>query len=201
MEDAVLTRVNLDAASEVSDEASIPAGSTLVANDGGGQVWMVRVLTWLFAIVAVAALIWAADMSQTYGLSPGDGGVLRPPVERWAAAFLVALVAIAPFAGMLVYVRLYVTRLVRTRGKVDITVLGLFARTTRRFDLAEIGAARRHDGRFESDISVNAPWITLWIARWPYIISLNAGRVDRRGVDQLAIDAERARRRVAAGTR
>ena len=193
----MLTRVNSDAASEVSDEASIPAGSTLVANDGGGQVWMVRVLTWLFAIVAVAALIWASDMSQTYGLSPGDGGVLRPPVERWTAAFLVALVGIAPFAGMLVYVRLYVTRLVRTRGKVDVTILGLLARTTRRFNLIEIGAARRHDGRLQANVSVNAPWITLWVGRRPYIISLNSGRVDRRGVAQLAIDAERARRREA----
>jgi hypothetical protein len=200
MEDAVLTRTDTDVVS-ASHDASAPAGATLVANEDGGQPRMIRLLTWLFAAWAVAWLTWAADLSQTYGLSPGDGGVLRPPVERWLAALVVALLGIAPFAGMLAYVRLYVTRLVRTRGKLDVTVLGLFARTTRRFDLTDIGSARRHDGRLQSHISVNAPWITLWIGRRPYIVSLNAGRVDRRGVAQLAIDAERASRRVAAGTR
>jgi hypothetical protein len=167
------------------------AGSVLVEN--GGQARKVRLLTWLFAVWAVAWLIWAADLSQTYGLSPGDGGALRPTLQRWTMALSTALLGVAPFAGMVAYVRLYVTRLVRARGKVDVTVLGLFAPTTRRFDLTDIGPARSHHGRLQTDISVNAPWITLWIKWRPYIIDLQAGRIDRRGVSQLAVDAARAR--------
>jgi len=200
MENALLTRPDPDPAPDASDKASAPAGATLVANEDDGQPRLVRLFTWLCAIFAVGGLFWAADLSQTYGLSPGDGGVLRPPVERWSMAIGIALLGLAPFLGMLAYVRLYITGLVRARGKLDVTVLGLFARTTRQFDLTDAGAARRHDGRVQFDISVNAPWITLWLAGWPYIIPLNAGRIDRRGIAQLAVDGERARRRVAAGT-
>jgi hypothetical protein len=197
MENVVLSRPDFDTASGTGDHASASAGATLVANDDGGQPRLVRLFTWLCAIFAIGALTWAADLSQTYGLSPGDGGMLRPPVERWTTAIGTALLGSAPFAGMLIYVRLYVTRLVRARGKLDITVLGLIAPATRRFDLTDVGGARRHDGRFEAHISVNAPWITLWIGRRPYIIPLNAGRIDRRGIAQLAVDGERARRRAA----
>jgi hypothetical protein len=197
MEYAVLTRPDSDAASGKLDQDTGRAGSVLVESEKSGQPRLVRLFTWLCALFAVGFLIWAADLSQTYGLSPGDGGVLRPPVERWAVAFTTALVGIAPFAGMLIYVRLYVTRLVRAQGKIDVTVLGLLAPATRRFDLTDVGAARRHDGRMQLDISVNAPWITLWIGRRPYIIPLNAGRVDRRGIAQLAVDGERVRRRAA----
>jgi hypothetical protein len=195
MEAAVLAPADPDAASGKLDQDTGRAGSVLVESDKSGQPRLVRLFTWLCALFAVGFLIWATDLSQTYGLSPGDGGVLRPPVERWTTAIGTALLGSAPFAGMLIYVRLYVTRLVRARGKLDITVLGLFAPATRRFDLTDVVGARRHDGRFEAHISVNAPWITLWIGRRPYIIPLNAGRVDRRGIAQLAVDGERVRRR------
>ena len=197
----MLTRPDPNRVSVARDQAHAPAGATLVMNDDDGQSRLVRLFTWLCVMFAFGGLIWAADLSQTYGLSPGDGGVLRPPVERWTTAICTALLGLAPLLGMLAYVRLYVTRLVRARGKLDVTVLGLVQRTTRRFDLTDIGAARRHHGRFQTDMmSVNAPWITLWIAGWPYIIPLNAGRIDRRGITQLVVDGERARRRRAAET-
>jgi hypothetical protein len=177
------------------ESSSAPPPPDRVLAENGGQGRTVRLLVLLFAMWAVGCLIWAADLTQTYGLSPGDGGELRPPLQRWAMALVIAFVGVGPLAAMAAYVRLYVTRLIRGGARVDVTVLGLLAPTTHTFKLTDIGSARHHHGRLQTDISVDAPWITLWIGRWPYVIPLHGGRVDRHGIDQLAIDAARWRAR------
>jgi hypothetical protein len=89
------------------------------------QARKVRFVAWGLVLFCIGFLYWAADMSQTYGLNPGDGGVLRPATERWAVAAILALIGILPFVGMVIYVRLYVIGLVRERDELRVTVIGL----------------------------------------------------------------------------
>ena len=53
--------------------------SVLVENNR--QARKVRIITWASALWVIGFLYWAADLSQTYGRAPGDGGVLRPPLH------------------------------------------------------------------------------------------------------------------------
>jgi hypothetical protein len=39
-----------------------------------------------FALATLGAVSWGVDLAQTYGLSPGDGGELRPLRQRLAVA-------------------------------------------------------------------------------------------------------------------
>ena len=157
------------------------------------QARKVRIVTWAFGLWCVGFLYWAADLSQTYGLAPGDGGVLRSPLQRWTAAAILALIGILPFAGMIVYALLYVVRLAREDANVHVTVLGLLAPSTRVYPVADVERTRHHHGRLELRISVNAPWITLRIAGRPYVIDLQAEQVDTEAIEQLVADAGKAR--------
>jgi hypothetical protein len=152
----------------------------------------VRIVTWAFGLWCIGFLYWGADLSQTYGLAPGDGGVLGPPLQRWTAAAILALIGILPFAGMLIYARLYVIRLAREGANVNVTVIGLFAPSTRIYAVTDIEHARHHHGRLKLRISVNAPWITLRIAGRPYVIDLQAERIDASAIEKLVADAARA---------
>jgi hypothetical protein len=153
----------------------------------------VRIIIWASGLWCVGFLYWAADLSQTYGLAPGDGGVLRPPLQRWTAATILALIGILPFAGMIIYARLYVIRLVREGANVHVTVIGVFAPSTQVHAIADVERARHHHGRLALRISVNAPRITLRIAGRPYVIDLQAERVDAPAIERLIADAARAR--------
>jgi hypothetical protein len=157
------------------------------------QARKVRIITWVSGLWCIGFLYWAADLSQTYGLAPGDGAVLRPPLQRWTAATILALIGILPFTGMIIYARLYVIRLVREGANVHVTVIRVFAPSTRTHAIPDVERARHHHGRYEVRISVNAPWITLRIAGWPYIIDLQAERVDAPAIERLVADAAKAR--------
>jgi hypothetical protein len=157
------------------------------------QARKVRIVTWASALWCIGWLYWATDLSQTYGLSPGDGGVLRPPLQRWAAAAIVALIGILPFAGMAIYARLYVVRLERERADLRVTVIGFFTPATRTHPVTDVGGSRKHRGELRLRTSVNAPWMVLRIAGRPYIIDLQAERVDSRAIERLVADAAKAR--------
>jgi hypothetical protein len=157
------------------------------------QARKVRIVTWASGLWVIGFLYWAADLSQTYGLAPGDGGVLRPPFQRWTAATILTLIGILPFAGMLIYARLYVIRLVREGANLHVTVIGFFVPSSRTYALTDVERSRHHHGRLELSISVNAPWVTLRIAGRPYVIDLQADAVDADAIARLVADAVKAR--------
>ena len=94
---------------------------------------------------------------------------------------------------MIIYALLYVVRLVREGANVHVTVIGLLAPSTRVYPVADVERARRHHGELQFRISVNAPWITLRIAGRPYVIDLQAERVDAPAIERLVADAAKAR--------
>lgn len=144
------------------------------------QATKVRWITWAFAIWAVGWLYWAWTMAETYGLSPGDGGVLRPLPQRLGLATLFATIGVLPLAGMVLYASLYLRRIEREGDAVIVTVLGLFASAQHRYRVSDFERATKHEGRLELRSSVHAPWLTLRVAgrRLPYIVDVQAERVD-----------------------
>ncbi len=157
------------------------------------QARKVRMVTWASALWCIGWLYWAADLAQTYGLSPGDGGVLRAPLQRWATAAIVALIGILPLVGMAIYARRYVVRLERERADLLVTVIGFLAPSTRSHPVTDVGDSQRNRGQLRLRISVNAPWIRLRIAGRSYIIDLQAERVDAQAIERIVADAAKAR--------
>ena len=64
-------------------------------------------------------LYWSSVIAQTYGLSAGDGGTVRPASQRYTIAVLMLAVALAPLIGMLVYGRVYLTRILRDGDRLE----------------------------------------------------------------------------------
>lgn len=131
---------------------------------------------------------WAYDMGRSFGLSPGDGGVLRPPSQRLAVAGLLWLIGFAPFAGMVVYCRVYLTRIERLRDEVCLTVLGWLRPQTHRFPPAAFAGGGAYAGKMAGRISVDAPWMTLRVrGRWlPFVVDRQAEYVNRSAIRALA---------------
>jgi hypothetical protein len=175
-------------------------GTMQIIVDCHRQAWKVRIVTWATALWFIGFLYWGYSMSQTYGLSPGDGGVLKPAAERWSLAVLLALIGIAPLIGMAVYAGLYVTRLARDGEQLTMTVIGLLRPRTFTVPLIAVATATSNDGRgfpfsgMASRITVNAPWITLRVAGRPYIIDQQAETLDDAALGRLVNDANRAAR-------
>jgi hypothetical protein len=149
------------------------------------QARKVRIVLWFSAIWCIGWLYWAYDIAETYGLSPGDGGVLRPPGERWAAAAIMASVGIAPLIGMIVYARRYLTRLVRDGKTIAVSVLGVLGESTWSRPLTDVTDVASHRGQLHLRSRVDAPWITLRIAGRRYIIDLQSELVNRDAIDEL----------------
>lgn len=144
------------------------------------QARKVRWITWAFAVWAVGWVYWAWTVAETYGLSPGDGGVLRPLPERLGVAAGMVCVGVLPLAGMMLYLSIYLRRIERDGDAVVVTVLGLFASAQHRYRVADFEGAGRHDGQLNLRSRVNAPWLTLRVAgrRLPYIVDVQAERVE-----------------------
>ena len=162
------------------------------------QAVKVRVVFWFSAIIALVACISGWMIFQTFGTSPGDGGVLRPFAERAMAGGIVALLGLSFFAGMVLYTRLYVLELRRSQDEVHLTTMALFAARSRTLQITEVGEINFYAGRMFTPRgqSVNAPWFTVPVrGQWfPYIVDAQAETVDRRQLQRLAKDAARARK-------
>jgi hypothetical protein len=136
---------------------------------------------------------WAADLSTSYGLAPGDGGQLRPLAQRLQAAVLVGLAGLLPMLAMAVYMRCYLIRLDRRGDRLQAVAIGLFAPVRRELAVAQVRRVRAHDGRFHAGgVAVDAPWISVYVAgRWlPYLVDLQADRVDAAAIARLVRGGE-----------
>ena len=134
-------------------------------------------------------LYWSSVIAQTYGLSPGDGGSLRPANQRYTIAALLLAVAFAPLIGMLVYGRVYLTRLVQDGRDVEMTALGFLVPFRFRIAISDLEDSAEYRGKMTggSGVSVNAPWITLRARgyRLPFVIDLQAEHVDKVAIRNL----------------
>jgi hypothetical protein len=128
-------------------------------------------------------------MGRSFGLPPADGGALRAPSERLAVAALFWLIGFVPFAGMVVYSQLYLTRIERLRDEVRLTVLGILRPRTLRFPPSAFGdGGAEYQGKMSARVSVNAPWMTLRVRGrlLPFVVDMQAEHVDRSAIRALA---------------
>lgn len=167
----------------------------------GRQAWKVRSLMLLSLACAGASLYWGYDLLLTYGLLPGDGGVLRPLWQRAAWALTVAGLGVGFAAGMWIYARHYVSEVVMREDDRMLLVrtLGLFGSRVVEVPFADVRTGRRHDGEFNpqdfglnSGLRVKAPWVAIYIKgrRRPLILDLQGEVADRDESRQLAGDAQ-----------
>src|SRR5436190_20391350 len=77
----------------------------------GRQLIKVRFLMGVSLAALAFCLGWGVDLARTYGLNPGDGGVLAPLPQRLAWAGAVIGFGIAGVAGMWGYGRVYAARI------------------------------------------------------------------------------------------
>lgn len=166
----------------------------IVLVDTHHQARKVRWAFWFGVLWVIGWFYWANDLAHSYGLSPGDGGVLRPVEQRLTAAGILVLIGILPFIGMVIYVRRYVVRLTRLGDMVTLTGIG-WPVPARSWPTAAFAQGREYDGRLNTVIhNVDAPWLTLKIDGRSYIVDLQAEHVDRPELARLLRDAKGARR-------
>ena len=160
----------------------------------------VRLLLWGSYLVAGGATFLAYHVFMTYGLSPGDGGVLKPPGERIALASIVLLFGLGTVVGMVLYARVYVLRLSLEGRDLQIVTFDSFGIRTKSNDLssANVESATYYHGRYTAhrpmegsarllNTSVDAPWITLkfYDQTLPFVLDLQAERIDKRQLARL----------------
>jgi TMEM70/TMEM186/TMEM223 protein family len=159
----------------------------------GWQLVKVRALMALSLAVLALCLWWGLDLARTYGLSPGDGGVLALLPQRLAWGGLVALFGVAIAAGMGLYGRRYVARIGfdPDRRQIHLDTAGFFGTNRHVTDLADLGSVRAHRDVNRGDLgefvghptpTVNAPWMSVRIAGWrlPLIIDQQGEVLDRK---------------------
>ncbi len=146
---------------------------------------------------AAGWLYWAWSLSETYGLLPGDGGVLKPVADRYFMALITALAGIVPLVGMIVYTRLYAVRIERRGDQVLVVTIGCLSRNSRLHPVSDFMSSNHNEGRMRGRISVHAPWISLYVAgsRLPYIVDLQAETVNTGAIEALANTTEKSSRR------
>lgn len=154
------------------------------------QALKLRIMLWGSVVCCIGALYGAWSLYETYGLSPGDGGVLRPLEERIMAAAIVASLGLVFAGGMLFLASRYAVRIAREGDQVDLVTMSLFGTKARRYSTADFGGGSYYHGRMVSGRghNVNAPWITLRVndKRVPFMVDLQAERIDRAALRKLA---------------
>lgn len=173
--------------------------ATVIENEA--RAVRVRLLLWASYLVAGGATFLAYYVFMTYGLSPGDGGVLKPLPERIALASFVLLFGLSTCVGMILYARLYVLRLHLEGQDLQIVTLGPLGIRSQSHDLsaAKVEGATYYHGRYTAHrpmegsarslkTSVDAPWITLKFDNQtlPFVLDLQAKSIDKRHLARLA---------------
>lgn len=161
----------------------------------------VKFLLWFFLLVFIGASIGGWVIFQTFGLSPADGGVLRPFWERLAFGLFVAGLGLACAGGMMLYATLYVVYCGRNGDQVVIDTLTMWGAGTKRheFHVSQIGKGTYHHGQLDLNSntygvdaivvpSVDAPWVTMPVAgRFiPFIFDMKAETIEVAALTRLS---------------
>jgi hypothetical protein len=153
------------------------------------QTNKVRLVAWGSVVALVAALYGGWSIFQTYGMSPADGGALRPFAERLAFGGAVAALGVAFAGGMLLYLTLYVVRLDLNGDQVEVETMRLIGTATRPIPAAAVMGGKYYHGsmRLYRTPSVNAPWATMRVEgrRLPYLLDAQAEHIDKKGLRKL----------------
>src|SRR5687768_5938134 len=132
------------------------------------QARKLRVLTWSFTALAVAACIW--------------------PFFGDPAAFVLAPIGVLVVAALHVYTTRYVTKL-ELDGDMIVVQTAAFGSPVHRFAVSRIGPRVYHvgPGRYGTHSTDDAPWITLPIegVRWPFVIDAQIEVLDLAGIKAL----------------
>ena len=156
----------------------------------------------LMAYVGIAAAIgsiwWGAGLLETYGMRPGDGGVLRPFEERLLVAGITAGCGLAFGLGLLIYQSLYVVGLVLEGDRFDVHTKVGFLNIIRTYKITDVAkSSYRHNaevnfGSTGRDLPREYAMTVRISGRWlPYILDLNAKFIDRHALFKIAPDAVR----------
>ena len=137
--------------------------------EAGWQATKVRGLVAFSAACALGACWAGVHVAATLGLSPADGGALRPWPERWAFGAGVSSLGVGFLAAMLVYARCYVVRVTADAAAPASVVLHPLWGAPVRVGRDDVQGHAWHDGRTGR---VNAPWTSVRLRgrRLPLIV-------------------------------
>lgn len=149
----------------------------------------IQALTWGMAVLAAACLpaAWATFWHMT---AEAGSPELAPLAARVTLALVIAGFGLGSWAGMMVYLTVYTTRLSRVAGTdtVCVETLRLWGRSTRTLPASHITSAAYHRGKVDSmhGPSVDAPWIWVKVAGGRgFLLDMQGEIVDRRGLRRL----------------
>lgn len=172
----------------------------------GWQGRKVRFVAWV-VVGALALALWGGwKIAHGYGLSPGDGGVLKPLPVRLAWGGSVAALGLLFAAGMWIYGRCYVAdaSIDETRGVLDITLIGLLLRSRMEVPVGDVEGSTYHAGRSHTgDFTIDAPWVSVRLRgrRLPLIIDGQGEFIRRERVVEHLFRAPRGGKRAKARSR
>jgi ribosomal protein S18 acetylase RimI-like enzyme len=165
----------------------------------GRQLAKVRFILVLALLCAAGGLWWGQDLARHYGLSPGDGGVLAPLPERLAWGGVVAMLGLAFAAGMVIYSRIYITRILydeRSR-RLNIETAGLIRPVSYEFPISAVGGSKYYTGKLGDNslgldlgtARVNAPWFSVQVAgrSLPFLLDQQGDFLEPLLLDQLLL--------------
>jgi len=130
--------------------------------NSGSQTTAVRFVMILSLFTAVGACIGGFVLFRSYGLSPGDGGVLAPLATRLTWGLVLAGLGLAFALGMWLYGRNYV-RAIHFDPYAQVLhfrTLGMFGDGHEAVTLNRVRGSTFRSGRLDNPVgvSVNAPW-------------------------------------------
>lgn len=161
-----------------------PTSPVIPIYDAGPQATRVRALLW-FSLLCAAGAVWAGvGLARTYGLSPGDGGVLAPLPVRLAWGGGVAAVGVGFAVGMWVYRECYVARaeVDEAAGTLHLRLVGYVGSPVRVVPVQSVRGSRYHPGHANyGGVAVNAAWDTVRVEgrRLPLIVDAQGDVLDR----------------------
>lgn len=169
----------------------------------GRQLRKVRFMMFFSLVCAAGCLWWGISLFQTYGLAPGDGGILAPLPVRLAWGVGVSLIGIIFAAMMGLYGKMYVARTSYNSlaQQLNLETIGLFGFEVHELPLADMIGSRYQEGwirigpitiSLSALTSVYAPWQSLRFAgrRLPFLLDLQGEMQEPDLVEQLLIKSQ-----------
>jgi hypothetical protein len=124
-----------------------------------GLLFGLRFLVVFGLLCLAGSLWWGLDLTQTYGLNPGDGGELAPLPARLAWAGVVVFLGVALAVGLWLMASLYIVRIAfdPDRKQVYLDTFGFFRNRKYVVDRTAIGSVRTHPQLVEAPPRTDKP--------------------------------------------